>query len=57
MIGGDHRRRGRKENDSQQDLAQVMNNHRAGDTVNVTIFRNKKKMDVSVVLGEAREQV
>src|SRR3989454_8426568 len=41
--------------DSQQDLAQVMNNHRAGDTVNVTIFRNKKKMDVSVVLGEARE--
>jgi S1-C subfamily serine protease len=43
--------------DSQQDLAQVMNNHRAGDTVNVTIFRNKKKMDVSVVLGEAREQV
>ena len=46
-----------KKIDSQQDLAQVMNNHRAGDTVNVTIFRNKKKMDVSVVLGEAREQV
>jgi len=43
--------------ESQQDLAQVMNNHRAGDTVNVTIFRNKKKMDVGVVLGEAREQV
>jgi S1-C subfamily serine protease len=46
-----------KKIDSQQDLAQVMNSHRAGDTVNVTIFRNKKKMDVSVVLGEAREQV
>ena len=46
-----------KKIESQQDLAQVMNNHRAGDTVNVTIFRNKKKMDVSVVLGEAREQV
>ena len=43
--------------ESQQDLAQVMNNHRAGDTINVTIFRNKKKMDVSVVLSEAREQV
>jgi S1-C subfamily serine protease len=43
--------------ESQQDLAQVMNNHRAGDTINVTIFRNKKKMDVSVVLGEARDQV
>jgi S1-C subfamily serine protease len=43
--------------DSQQDLSQIMNNHRAGDTVSVTIFRNKKKLDVSVVLGEAREQV
>jgi S1-C subfamily serine protease len=43
--------------ESQQDLAQVMNNHRAGDTVTVTIYRGKKKMDVSVQLGEAREQV
>jgi len=43
--------------ESQQDLAQVMNNHRAGDTVTVTIYRGKKKMDVGVVLGEAREQV
>jgi S1-C subfamily serine protease len=41
----------------QQDLSQVMNNHQAGDTVQVTIYRGKKKMDVSVVLGEAREQV
>ncbi len=41
----------------QQDLAQIMNNHRAGDTVHVTIYRGKKKMDVDVVLGEAREQV
>ena len=46
-----------KKIESQQDLAQVMNNHRAGDTVSVAIFRNKKKMNVSVVLGEAREQV
>lgn len=46
-----------KKIESQQDLAQVMNNHRAGDTIKVTIFRNKKQMDVSVVLGEAREQV
>jgi S1-C subfamily serine protease len=43
--------------EDEQDLAQMMNNHRAGDTVKVTIFRNKKKMDVSVALGEAREQV
>ena len=41
----------------QQDLAQLMNNHRAGDSVTVTIYRGKKKMDVPVQLGEAREQV
>jgi S1-C subfamily serine protease len=41
----------------QTDLGQVMNNHRAGDTVRVTIYRGKKKVDVNIVLGEAREQV
>jgi S1-C subfamily serine protease len=41
----------------EDDLAQMMNNHRAGDTVKVTVYRNKKKIDVSVALGEAREQV
>src|SRR6266404_6929842 len=29
----------------QQDLAQIMNNHRAGDAVKVTIYRGKRKMD------------
>jgi S1-C subfamily serine protease len=43
--------------DSQQILAQIMNKHRAGDTVKVTIFRGKKQMEISVVLGEARDQV
>jgi S1-C subfamily serine protease len=43
--------------EDQQDLAQMMNKHRAGDVVRVTIFRSKKKMDVQVTLGEAREQV
>ena len=43
--------------ESQQDLAQVMNKHRAGDTIKVTIYRGKKKLDVNVVLGEARDQV
>jgi S1-C subfamily serine protease len=43
--------------EDQQDLAQIMNNHRAGDTVRVTIYRGKKKMDVRVTLGEARDQV
>jgi S1-C subfamily serine protease len=43
--------------ESQQDLAQMMNKHRAGDTVKVTIFRGTKKLEVPVVLGEARDQV
>jgi S1-C subfamily serine protease len=43
--------------EDEQDLAQIMNNHRAGDTVKMTIYRNKKKLDVNVPLGEAREQV
>src|SRR5580765_1797887 len=41
----------------EQDLSQMMDNHRAGDTVKVTIYRNKKKLEVSVALGEARQQV
>jgi S1-C subfamily serine protease len=41
----------------EQDLSQIMNNHRAGDTVKITIYRNKKKIDVDVSLGEARQQV
>ena len=40
----------------QQDLANAMNRHKAGDTVTVTIYRGKRKMDVKVVLGEMREQ-
>jgi S1-C subfamily serine protease len=43
--------------ESQQTLAQIMNKHRAGDTVKVTIFRGKKQLEVPVVLGEARDQV
>jgi S1-C subfamily serine protease len=39
-----------------QDIARVMNNHRAGDTVTVTVFRGKKKMDFKVTLGEACQQ-
>jgi S1-C subfamily serine protease len=38
----------------QQDLAHAMNSHKAGDTVTVTIFRGKTKMDVKVGLQEAR---
>ncbi|PYX93554.1 MAG: peptidase S1 [Acidobacteria bacterium] len=58
MLGGDLivAVDGEKVSD-QQDLAQLMNNHRAGDTVRVTIYRGKQKTDVNVQLGEAREQV
>ena len=41
----------------QQQLGHIMNNHRAGDSVKVTVYRGKRKMDVQVTLGEAREQV
>jgi S1-C subfamily serine protease len=43
--------------EDQQELAKIMNNHRAGDTVRITIYRGKKKMDVKVTLGEARQEV
>jgi S1-C subfamily serine protease len=32
-----------------------MNAHRAGDTVTVTIFRGRKRMDIKVTLGDARD--
>jgi len=40
----------------QEDIARIMNNHRAGDTVKVTAWRGKRKMDFQVTLGEARER-
>src|SRR6202795_2442536 len=47
MVGGDLivAIDGQKVED-QQELAQIMNNHRAGDTVRITIYRGKKKLDV-----------
>ncbi len=40
----------------QQDLANEMNKHRAGDTVSVTVYRGRRKMTVQVQLGEVRER-
>ena len=40
-----------------QDLTQIMNNHRAGDKITVTLYRGKQKMNVTVTLGEATERV
>lgn len=39
-----------------RDVARVMNNHRAGDTVKVTVYRGKRRMDFNVVLGEAESE-
>jgi S1-C subfamily serine protease len=38
-----------------QDLAAAMNSHRAGDTVTLTIFRGRKRMDVKVTLSDATD--
>ncbi len=38
----------------QLDLAHVMQNHHAGDSVTLTVYRGKKRMEVKVVLGEAK---
>ncbi len=43
--------------EDEDDLAQMMNSHRAGDTVKLTIYRGKRKMEVDVQLGEAKQQV
>ena len=58
MLGGDLivAIDGQKVED-QQDLSRMMNSHRAGDAVKVTIYRGKKKLEVSVTLGEARGEV
>ncbi len=41
--------------EDQQELSHVMQNHRAGDTVTVTIYRGRKRLDIKIVLGESRE--
>jgi S1-C subfamily serine protease len=43
--------------ENEEDLSQMMNDHRAGDTVKITVYRNKKKLEVTVSLGESRQQV
>jgi len=39
---------------SQEDISNVMNSHHSGDTVRVTVYRGRKRMDVDVTLGEAK---
>ena len=40
--------------EDQQDLSHVMQNRHSGDTVTVTIYRGKKRMDLKLVLGESQ---
>ncbi len=40
--------------EDEQDLAHAMNNLKAGDTITVSIWRGKKKLDVKVTLQEVR---
>jgi S1-C subfamily serine protease len=40
----------------QQDMAHVMNRHRAGDTVHVTFYRGKRKMEADVALSQRAQQ-
>ncbi len=40
-----------------QDIGNVMTSHHSGDTVKVTVYRGRKRMDVSVTLGEAKGQI
>jgi S1-C subfamily serine protease len=41
---------------SAQDISNVMNSHKAGDQVTVTIFRGRRREDVRVTLGEAANE-
>ena len=38
-----------------QDMAAAMNSHRAGDTVTLTVFRGRKRMDIKVKLNDATD--
>ena len=40
-----------------QDLGAALNLHRAGDTVTLTVFRGQRRMDVKVVLGDAKDAI
>ena len=41
---------------SKRDLSNVVNQHHAGDTINVTVFRGQRRMNMKVTLSDATEQ-
>jgi S1-C subfamily serine protease len=40
-----------------QDLGAALNAHKAGDTVSLTVFRGQRKLNVKVVLGDAKDAI
>jgi S1-C subfamily serine protease len=40
---------------STQDISEIMDQHKTGDTVTVTFFRGRRKMTATLTLGEAHE--
>ena len=55
MLGGDLivAIDGQQKSPIRRTSAQMLNGHRAGDTVTVTIYRGRKRMDIRLTLGEA----
>lgn len=41
---------------NKQDLSNALNEHHAGDTIDVTVFRGQRKMDMKVTLSDATQQ-
>ncbi len=39
-----------------QDLSAAMNSHKAGDSVTLTVFRGRRRMDVKVTLSDAKDE-
>ncbi|HEY1159809.1 MAG TPA: trypsin-like peptidase domain-containing protein [Terracidiphilus sp.] len=56
MLGGDLivAIDGQEVNDP-QDINGLMDKHQAGDTISVTILRNRKQVTIKLILGEARD--
>ena len=38
-----------------QDINTIMDKHQAGDTISITILRNRKQVTIKLILGEARD--
>jgi S1-C subfamily serine protease len=41
---------------SKQDLSNALNEHHAGDTITVTVFRGQRRMNMKVTLSDATQQ-